>query len=492
MLRKIDPYFELILVVLLAGILVIIVLIVYGFYPNVINPEDLPAFPGAQGFGSVTPGGRFGRVLFVSNLNDTTDVNSSTYLGSLRWALDSVWNSDQADPKSLGRIIIFKVGGTITLVEPLIMKHPFVTLAGQTAPGGGITLRGDEFEIDTHDVIVRGVRIRVGDKGLPSCCRDGIGISTYNAESDVFNIIVDHSSVSWAIDENMSTWRDTSKFLLLHDITFQWNIISEGLRHSIHVEDGSTTFIPFSMGMILGEDGYDVSVHHNLFAHNWGRNPRIEGMLNSEIMNNVIYGWSNAGVEFSEDRTTTHILNNYFKADGGFRHIEISIPEFMSKDSKIFIHGNLTDDPDLGNGLYTSAIENPGIFPFSTAGVFAQSNVEVKSAIAAYTQVLNYAGAISPVRDDVDRRVVEDVRYRIGKIIDSQDQVGGWPDIRGGDYPADDDNDGIPNNWELAHDLNPLDPNNASNHNDRAPSGYTWVEEYINSLIPRYQLVPVP
>lgn len=492
MLRKIDPFMELILAVLLAVILIFIVLIVHTLNLNIINTDNLPAFPGAQGFGSVTPGGRFGRVLSVTNLNDTTDVNSSMYPGSLRWALESIWDANPVDPKSLGRIIVFKVGGVINLVDALVMKHPFVTIAGQTAPGGGIMLKGDELEIATHDVVVRGVRIRVGDEGLPSCCRDGIGVSTYDAGSDVYNIIVDHSSVSWAIDENMSTWKDPSKNLLLHDITFQWNIVSEGLNNSIHMDEGASKLDPHSMGMILGQDAYNISVHHNLFAHNWGRNPRISGMLNSEIINNVIYGWNNAAVEFSQDKTTSHILDNYFKADGGFRHLEISLPEFLSKDSGIFVDGNLTDDPNINKSLYTSVVQNPGQNPISTEALFAPSTVDRKSAIVAFARVLNYAGAIIPMRDDVDRRVVDEVRNRTGKIIDSQNQVGGWPDIQGGNYPKDDDNDGIPNDWELVHGLNPHDPNDANNYNIRAPSGYTWIEEYINSLIPRYRSIAVP
>ena len=492
MLRKIDPFLELILAILLVGILIISILVFRTSNPNVIDADNLPAFPGAQGFGSNTLGGRFGRILVVTNLNDTTDVNSSMYPGSLRWALESVWASDSIESKNQGRIIVFKVGGTITLADALVMKQPYVTLAGQTAPGGGIMIKGDELEIATHDVIVRGVRVRVGDEGQPSCCRDGIGVSTNHANSDVYNIIVDHSSVSWAIDENMSTWKDPSLFYSLHDITFQWNILSEGLQNSIHIDEGAMGYDPHSMGMILGQDGYNISVHHNLFSHNWGRNPRISGILNAEIINNVIYGWNNAGVEFSEDMSTSHILDNYFKTDGGFRHVEISIPELLNTNSGIFMKGNLTDDPDINSQLFTSIIENPGRFAISLEELFMPSNIDRKTADVAYTWVLNYAGAITPVRDDVDRRIIEEVRTGTGMIIDSQDQVGGWPDIQGGNYPADDDNDGIPNDWELAHNLNPNDFTDASNYNIRAPSGYTWVEEYINLLIPRYRTTANP
>ncbi|MEW5830286.1 MAG: hypothetical protein AB1846_15470, partial [Chloroflexota bacterium] len=161
-------------------------------------PDFLPAFPGAQGFGARTPGGRFGRVLFVTNLNDTTDANSPDYPGSLRWAVESAWPDDPADPYDQGRIILFKVGGTIEMEGEIVVSQPYVTIAGQTAPGCGLTLKGHGLVIATHDVILRGVRVRIGDLGEPSCCRDGIRITTTSAESDVYNIILDHNSVSWA------------------------------------------------------------------------------------------------------------------------------------------------------------------------------------------------------------------------------------------------------------------------------------------------------
>ena len=172
------------------------------------KPTVAAAFPGAEGFGALTPGGRYGNIIFVSNLNDTLDVNSPEYDGSLRWAIEHTWPDDPSNPYGGRRIILFKVGGVIELVDNLILKHPFVTIAGQTAPGDGVTLAGSGMIIATHDVIVRGIRVRVGDRGEPTCCLDGINISTHHADSDVYNVVVDHSSVSWAIDENMSTWID--------------------------------------------------------------------------------------------------------------------------------------------------------------------------------------------------------------------------------------------------------------------------------------------
>lgn len=448
-----------------------------------VQSVNLAAFPGAEGFGTSTPGGRFGRVVFVTNLNDTADKNNPYYVGSLRWALEQAWPEDLSNPYSQRRIVIFKVGGIITLTDTLILNHPFVTIAGQTAPGDGITLRGATMTIATHDVIVRGIRVRVGDRELPSCCLDGINISTSDAESDVYNIVVDHSSISWAIDENLSSYIDPNKFFTAHDITVQWSVISEGLYNSIHLDEGATVTDPHSMGAIMGQDGANLTIHHNIFAHNWARNPRISGMVNSEIINNVIYGWKNAGVEINQDKNITHVLNNYFKAVSNSRPREIDLSDPMHPESQVYIDGNLTFDPNLGNSLITSRIRQPDSFKPSSQSLFAPSNVTMSSAEAAYEVVLNYAGVIYPIRDVVDQRIIKDIKEGTGVIIDSQDQVGGWPDYKTGIYPDDTDNDGIPSDWEVAHGLNPSFGGDANNPRLLAPSGYSWLEEYINSLI---------
>lgn len=141
--------------------------------PKSTKPE-ISAFPSANGYGTSTQSGRYGRILFVSNLNDTTNIYSPDYTGNLRWALEQTWANEPDNPNSQSRIVIFKVGGVISLVDTLIVRHPFVTIAGQTAPGDGITLKGATLTIGTHDVIMRGMRIRVGDLSEPSCCLDGI------------------------------------------------------------------------------------------------------------------------------------------------------------------------------------------------------------------------------------------------------------------------------------------------------------------------------
>lgn len=442
----------------------------------------LPAFPGAEGYGSYTPGGRFGKIIFVTNLNDTKDVYSPEYPGSLRWAVEHNSPNDFNTPYGYRRIILFKIGGTINLIDKITIRNPFVTIAGQTAPGDGILLRGDQLTIATHDVIVRGIRVRIGDEGSPTCCRDGINISTTEAESDVYNIIIDHCSVSWAIDENVSTYTSDKKPFKIHDITIQWNIVSEALNNSIHLDEGADVTSPHSMGMLIGKNGYNVSIHHNLFANNSGRNPRISGIINSEIINNVIYGWKDKAVEISGDRNVTHVLYNYFILDEYSKDAEVFLSKNMDRESQIFLRGNLTVNFQKGDSVIPARIDNPENFQLSSEVLFEPSGVTISSSEEVFEKVVFTAGATVPYRDEVDWRVINNVIKKTGRIIDSQDEVGGWPVYESGQYPKDSDNDGIPDSWELTHNLSIYSGNDANNPDFLAPSGYTWLEEYINSL----------
>ena len=176
------------------GILVLRLVIVIHVSISATAQPVLPAFPGAEGFGTQTPGGRSGQVIQVTNLNDAGP-------GSLRAALEA------SEP----RIVVFRVGGTILLQKPIEIKNPYLTLAGQSAPGDGIQLRGEGITIATHDVVIRNIRIRIGDEGVPTNSRDALNISATFTNSDVYNVVIDHCSISWAIDENLSTWASTSK-----------------------------------------------------------------------------------------------------------------------------------------------------------------------------------------------------------------------------------------------------------------------------------------
>ncbi len=472
-------------ILLFVGVLVIVfVAFIAARISYYVSLDDsIPAFPGAEGFGAMTQGGRFGRIVFVTNVYDTTDINDPNYIGSLRWAIEHVWDDNPDSMFDEGRIVVFQVGGTIDLVDRLIIKNPYTTIAGQTAPGG-IMLKGDELTIATHDVIVRGIRVRVGDSGVPTCCRDGINIGTYYADGDVYNVIVDHSSISWAIDENISIWTDPADGYTIHDVSLQWNIIAEGLHDSIHIDEGASVVDAHSMGLIVGGGENNISIHHNLFAHNWGRNPRVEGADRVEIINNLIYGWGNAAVEFSDNPVQAHLVGNFFKTTEGSSLVEIVRYPSTILEDKIYIMGNIVDDPRVDINFFEARHPDFDESVLFDSEVFSGSNINLVDAQVAYADVLSNSGAITPARDLVDQRIINDVINRSGNIINSQNEVGGWPDFIGTEYPLDTDNDGMPDDWELAHGIDPLDSSDANNYYKRSPGGYTWIEEYVNSLIP--------
>jgi pectate lyase len=482
------PRPSVLLVLLVLWLVLIIELVFVVTRPPAAPASQAPpmAFPGAAGFGADTPGGRFGRTVFVTNLNDTLDINSPDYPGSFRWALNHPLPPDPADLYSQRRLIVFKVGGVIRLADVLVAAQPFTTIAAQTAPGDGIVLRGEGLNIGTHDVIVRGLRVRVGDEGSLSCCRRGISLNSSFTGQQIYNVVIDHSSVSWGIDENVETWT-MPQGPAVQNITIQWSIISEGLNNSIHVDEQAptpTTTDPHSMGMLLGNNNFNMSVHHNLFANNSGRNPSISGILNSEIVDNVVYGWQDNALEFSSDPNVTNVLNNYFKPNADSDNSEITLQSKPNPFTKIYLHGNVTEDRRVGPGLLPARLDNPWDFVFLTSPAFPSTRLKSEAAPVAYQSVLNWAGAISPARDSVDARIVEQVRQSTGHLIDSQNQVGGWPDYQGGSYPTDRDEDGIPDSWELAHGLDPANPGDASSSEHVGPGGYSWIEEYANSLIP--------
>lgn len=446
-------------------------------------PEPVSAFPGSQGFGAGTPGGRYGQTLIVTNLNDTTDPADPGYQGSFRWALEQRLPSTGTSQFEQRRTITFDVGGTIHLTAPLMLLDPYVTIAGQTAPGPGITLAGNGMIISTHDVIVRGIRVRVGDGGPPTCCLDGIRITTSYASTDVYNIVVDHSSVSWAIDENFSIWEDAGNLQNIHDVTIQWNIISEGLNDSIHLDEGSNQTAPHSMGAMFGQDSENLTVHHNIFAHNSGRNPRISGVRGSEVLNNVIYNWGYAGLEISMDANETHVIGNVFRPGVDSSEAEIRLSDSMNPASSIYLDDNYEFLPKTFGDWSDLQIRNDGGFTFSDNLIFEPSGVFIFPARQAYEMVLEMAGVIVPARDAVDLRIISDIRNGSGKIINSQWEVGAWPEEAQTVGREDLDRDGIPDEWELAHGLNARDASDAANYDHPAPSGYTWLEEYMNSLI---------
>lgn len=482
---KIKSVFDFVVIALVSVSITGLLFVVKDFYSaqqeTVAKATIAPrAFPGAVGFGTETIGGRGGKVYEVTSLADSG-------VGTLRAALDA----------SGPRIVVFKVSGHIILNTPIIIKNPFVTIAAQTAPGDGVLLRREFLTIATHDVIVRNLRVRVGDENGPTSTRDGITISTSYATSDVYNVVLDHCSVAWGIDENVSTWVSASKTFKVHDITISNTIIAEGLYNSVHVDEGATVAAPHSMGLLLGPTGTsNISMYRNLLAHNGGRNPRLDGVNQVEVVNNVIYNWSDIPTEISSAALKANIIGNYYKGGVNSSERDLKFSDGTDVNSKIYVDGNYADfihsrtldSTKIRNPIddqhavilqQNSAIVTPwytSIPPYykATSPLF-NSGVNAISVAEAYTSVLASAGAIP--RDSVDVRVVKSVVDRTGSRIDSQTQVGGWPVLRTGTPEVDSDHDGIPDAWENLYGLN---PNNAADANSISSTGYTFIEDYIN------------
>ncbi|MGB7159724.1 MAG: hypothetical protein WBD40_16775 [Tepidisphaeraceae bacterium] len=400
-------------------------------------PTSQPAFPGAEGFGKYAQGGRGGQVLFVDNLNDAGP-------GSLRAAVDT------KGP----RTIVFNVSGTIQLEKGLVVREPFVTIAGQTAPGDGICLANYELYIAADDAIVRYLRCRPGSQRPGE--RDGITVRGVN------NTIVDHCSASWAVDEVLSTTN-------AKNVTVQWCIIAEALHDAGH-HKGNHGF----GGLIHGEG---VSYHHNLYAHNRSRNPRpASGLI--DFRNNVIYDWNGeAGYAGTINKQRLNYVANYLKPGPstikGARHaFHTGGPE-----SFIFFSGNVLE------GIVAEGADDTPVLNLRDNGKRATKPHDVlapatEAATAAMARVLDDAGATLPKRDAVDARVIENFKAGSGRLVNSVDEAGGWPELKSASPPNDSDKDGMPDEWEQAAGL---DAQNADDRNaDADGDGYSNLEEYLN------------
>ena len=412
----------------------------------------LPAFPGAEGFGSTTPGGRGGRVLRVSNLDDSGP-------GSFRAACEA------EGP----RIVVFDVAGTIALRKPIVVKSPFLTIAGQTAPGEGICLRDASFGVATHDVIVRFLRVRLGDVSS----REDDCIDLHHGAR---NCILDHCSATWSIDECLSTSGD------VQDCTIQWCLIGESLNQSKHAKG------KHGYGSLARANG-PMSWHHNLWIHNDARNPRLGdnyGRGSSpafDVRNNVIYNYGGTASGLTQGKFTANYVANYLRPGPSSRaRTPITVGEkselrFFLRDNVVEGDARLTAD----NAAFFSAVEFGGVRQVWTVEQpFPAAPVTTWPAAEAYERVLADVGASRPVRDAVDTRLIGHVRERAGALIDSQRQVGGWPQLKSGPVPVDSDGDGMPDAWETAYGLDPRDP--ADGAKLATPGGYTHLEVYLNSL----------
>jgi pectate lyase len=421
--------------------------------------SDLPAFPGAEGFGANTPGGRGGQVLIVTNLDDSGP-------GSLRAACLA------KGP----RIIVFRVAGTIALKSPITVTEPYLTLAGQSAAGDGICLRDATFGVATHDVIIRYLRCRLGDVAG----READSLDVLQGSS---NVILDHCSATWSVDECLSLSGDNQ------NITIQWCLIGASLNHSKHSKG------PHGYGSLARANG-PVTFHHNLWLHNDSRNPRLGDNYGRDtnsptfdVRNNIIYDFGGTASGLTQGKLRINYVDNYIRR-GPSSKARTPITIGPNSDIQFFIRGNIYDgNPALtaDNTKFFNATEFPETNSDGStvmkqevrtvAELFAAPRVVTVPAEDLLERVLPTVGASLPKRDSVDTQLVSDVRNRTGKLIDSQQEVGGWPELKSGKVPLDSDNDGIPDEWETKHHLNPHD---ASDARRVSTSGYSNIEEYFN------------
>lgn len=473
----------------------------YGrvYRPWASKPEDLPqckipAFPGAEGGGAFTGGGRGGKVYTVSSLADSGP-------GTLREACES----------GGARIVVFNVAGIIQLKTPISIKAPYITIAGQTAPGDGVCVTGASLLIDTHDVIIRHMRFRRGavDVGRRD---DALGGNA------VGNIIIDHVSASWGLDEVMSIYRHVwnrdnngkGTKLPTVNITIQNSMFSEALDTYNH-----------AFGATIG--GHNSYFARNLFASNISRNCSVGMDGDFNLVNCVIYNWWNRTVDGGDDKSRYNIINNYYKpgpitalqAGNAIQH-RIIKPE-ASRDKnrpndygKAYVSGNIVEGNEVvSNDNWNGGVQgcNKYIDEIRVDTPFTMpAHGNIMPADEAYEFVLQWVGATLPARDSIDRRIICTVRtgkaiyapdalpyttpyvkrrlpddsYKYG-IITHPQQVGGLPQYIGTPY-IDSDSDGMPDEWEQRYGLNPHNAKDATS--DCNGDGYTNIEKYINGIDP--------
>jgi hypothetical protein len=359
-----------------------------------------PAFAGAEGYGGYTVGGRGGRTVYVDNLDDAGP-------GSLRAAVQ----------ESGPRVVVFRVGGAIPLRAPLVVTEPFLTLDGGSAPGAGVMLRNHGIEVQTHDVILRYLRVRVGDEDVRTGARP---LSYYTGgEGDhalyfigATNCIADHLSLSWSTSKMLSVTKVSDL------ITVQWCLLGESLNFADH-----------GFASIAG--GNRVTWHHNLFAHHVSRNVRFQGMVDADFRNNVIYDWGHTAGYGEFDRL--NYVGNTLKPGPSTtqRPLLFHTGVEVVAAGSLFVAGNVlsaddkaTQDNWRGMGFYYFARDR-----VRSATPFPAPPVATDPAEVAYERVLNEAGATRPARDFTDERLVRETREGSGHIVTSVAEAGGWPEF---------------------------------------------------------------
>jgi hypothetical protein len=411
----------------------------------IAQTQNLAVAPGIEGYGVTTQGGRGGQIYRVTNLYDTG-------AGSLREALTAT------EP----RIVIFEVSGVIHLSTKLKITSPYITVAGQTAPSPGIIIAGEPLIITTHDVYLSNLTIRVGSIGTTAAAgRDGIGMQV-ETFGDVYNIVIDHVSVSWAVDENIAISAGSGQ---IHDITVSNSIISEGLGNADHPSG------EHSKGLLVSDHSKNIAVIKNLFAHNMRRNPSIFGDSTSLVLNNLVYNPGIFSIHVNDNNGTGLVLTNIIgnkiisgqdtdSASGD----KIYIQNNTNPGSQIYVSNNYPANPLITNPILNSTLYSTPTIPLP-AEINIFTNVELES------KILQTSGARSWDRDTTDQRIINEIQNNSGSIIDIPNSVLGiHPDIV--------------NWWEYLPEYQKTNlrtlniPNNPNNDNDL--NGYTNLEEWLN------------
>lgn len=471
------------------------------YRPWASKPEDLikseiPAFPGAEGGGAYTPGGRGGKVITVTSLADSGP-------GTFREACET----------GGARIIVFNVSGIIRLKSPINIRAPYITIAGQTAPGDGVCITGASVLLDTHDIIIRHMRFRRGQQDV-AFRDDALGGNC------IGNIIIDHCSATWGLDENMSIYRHVYNRgkdgyglkLPTVNITIQNSIFAEALDVYNH-----------AFGATIG--GHNSMFCRNLFASNISRNCSIGMNEDFNFVNNVTFNWWNRSIDGGDNTSRLNIINNYFKPGPitpkdqpiAYRIIKLETgrsAEAKNKYGKAYVNGNIVvGDKEVTQNNWNGGVQgydpkkaDTPIEEVRMEKPFNMPYVNIMNTKDAYKWVINNVGATFPKRDAVDQRIVKTVKtgktyyvkdakefispyvkrrlpadsYKQGIITDPS-QVGGLPEYNGTPY-IDTDKDGMPDAWEIKYGLNPNDSGDAVL--DCNGDGYTNIEKYINGIDP--------
>jgi hypothetical protein len=405
-----------------------------------------PAFPGAEGYGKYTSGGRGGSVYEVINLNNDGP-------GSLREGVSQP-----------NRTIVFRVSGDIELKSQLVIMGN-ITIAGQTAPGDGICVRDYPTKIGGDNVIIRYMRYRLGD-------RYALASDAFNI-NDRSNVILDHCTMSWGVDECFSAYGNTN-------VTIQYCIVGEGLNLNNH-----------SMGGLWG--GF-TTYHHNLIHTNNTRHPKYAYTYDGDITdsrNNVIYNWGYNSA-YTSPTGNVNLANNYYKSgpatDGAIRDRIVE----AEPTKRMYVSGNyVAGYPAVTADNWIGVDPLNGGLPIRYDEPFTVPNpIPEQSAEDAYLEIIQHVGASFPKRDDADNRAIKNLIDSTGFILTRQSDAGGFPKLFSTEAPVDSDHDGMPDDYETGIGLNPNDP--ADRNGDLNGNGYTNLEDYINGMITFDMKFPKP